>query len=724
MSHPALLTLHSGEIYLAEHNDDAFFVREGTLLVFAVTETKGGRYGKRRFLYEARCGEVIPSFCYTDVNHQRHRFLLAVQDYAVIRIIENGSTKKLRTAFLKKCVPEKAEEDFFEALSDSLRTARVVDEGFILRSEQQRRRNAGDAEQLIDMLHGGGKTEKHREKRHSDLPEALKTGRHCCRELSAANKAVLAAVALLSACSVVVFSLCLQNWLVPQPDSAAQSIFMSILLVVMFGAAIAGRGYLAGAVVSNAAQRLQKQVTERYFLMRLSLLRREKITKTAQSLLGSYRMYASLLTDSIAVVCGTLTGAAGLVCAFVLAPLPALFGAFWTAALITAYAFVLTTNERRREASVKASGEADALLYQFATKIMTLRISGAEERAVLEYLKHELVHVRAQASIRRSSGFFAAFFSVVPMAFTVVLLPLFRGELPFGCVGAMSVCAICAVSVANSLTLLGRRGKMLQKLQSATGEYRENISDDVQPDAGSDISIDNVTFAYESDMPPVLRDLSLNISAGEYLAITGESGCGKTTLFRLLLGFELPQQGEVRYADTSVSRLDLRALRRQIGVVIQDGKLMSGTIAQNIALTKPDATAEEITDAVRAAGLEEDIAAMPMGLQTLVSGDGETFSDGQRQKILIARALLPKPALLLLDEATSSLDNAAQRVVAETIASLPVTRIVIAHRLSTLSQCDRIITIKDGAVAEQGSFDDLMKQSGLFSELVHRQILY
>ena len=265
---------------------------------------------------------------------------------------------------------------------------------------------------------------------------------------------------------------------------------------------------------------------------------------------------------------------------------------------------------------------------------------------------------------------------------------------------------------------------MLQKLQSATGEYRENISDDVQPDAGSDISIDNVTFAYESDMPPVLRDLSLNISAGEYLAITGESGCGKTTLFRLLLGFELPQQGEVRYADTSVSRLDLRALRRQIGVVIQDGKLMSGTIAQNIALTKPDATAEEITDAVRAAGLEEDIAAMPMGLQTLVSGDGETFSDGQRQKILIARALLPKPALLLLDEATSSLDNAAQRVVAETIASLPVTRIVIAHRLSTLSQCDRIITIKDGAVAEQGSFDDLMKQSGLFSELVHRQILY
>jgi len=531
-------------------------------------------------------------------------------------------------------------------------------------------------------------------------------------------------VALLSACSVVVFSLCLQNWLVPQPDSAAQSIFMSILLVVMFAAAIAGRGYLAGAVVSNAAQRLQKQVTERYFLMRLSLLRREKITKTAQSLLGSYQMYASLLTDSIAVVCGTLTGAAGLVCAFVLAPLPALFGAFWTAALITAYAFVLTTNERRREASVKASEEADALLYQFATKIMTLRISGAEERAVLEYLKHELVHVRAQASIRRSSGFFAAFFSVVPMAFTVVLLPLFRGELPFGCVGAMSVCAICAVSVANSLTLLGRRGKMLQKLQSATGEYRENISDDVQPDAGSDISIDNVTFAYESDMPPVLRDLSLNISAGEYLAITGESGCGKTTLFRLLLGFELPQQGEVRYADTSVSRLDLRALRRQIGVVIQDGKLMSGTIAQNIALTKPDATAEEITDAVRAAGLEEDIAAMPMGLQTLVSGDGETFSDGQRQKILIARALLPKPALLLLDEATSSLDNAAQRVVAETIASLPVTRIVIAHRLSTLSQCDRIITIKDGAVAEQGSFDDLMKQSGLFSELVHRQILY
>ena len=723
MSHPAFLTLHSGEIYLAERNDDAFLVREGTLLIFAVTETEDGRYGKRRFLYEAHRGETFPSFCYTDVNYQRHRFLLAVQDFAVIRIIENGSTKKLRAAFLKKCVPEKAEEEFYEALSDSLRTARVTDEGFILRSEQQRRRHAADAEQLIGTLHVG-KTESRREKRHSALPEALKTVERCCRGLSAAHKAVLAAAALLSACSAVVFSLCLQKWLVSQPDTAAQGFIMPLLLAVMLAAAAAGRGYLAGAAASDTARRLQKQVTGQFFLMRPNRLRREKTTNTAQELLGSYSKFVSLQTDSIAAVCGALTGAAGLACAFVLAPLPALLGALWTAAVITAYAFALTANERRREASGKATGEADALLYQYVTRVLTLRISGAEERAVLEYLKPVLAHVRAQASIRRSSGFFTAFFSVVPMTLAAVLLPLFRGEPPFGCVGALSVCAVCAVSVADSITQIARRGKMLRKLQAAAEEYREDVSGGVQPDAGSDISFDNVTFAYEQDAPPVLRGLSLDIRAGEYLAVTGESGCGKTTLLRLLLGFEFPQQGEVRYADTSVSRLDLRALRRQIGVVIQDGKLISGTIAQNIALTKPDATAEEITDAVRAAGLEEDIAAMPMGLQTPVGGNGETLSDGQRQKILIARALLPKPALLLLDEATSSLDSAAQQAVTEAIASLPVTRIVIAHRLSTLSQCDRIIVIKDGAVAEQGSFEALMNRQGLFAELARRQILF
>ena len=237
------------------------------------------------------------------------------------------------------------------------------------------------------------------------------------------------------------------------------------------------------------------------------------------------------------------------------------------------------------------------------------------------------------------------------------------------------------------------------------------------------VEISNVSFAYDKDSPPVIKDISLRIKPGEYIGIVGASGCGKSTLLKLLLGFEKPQTGRIYYDGRDIDGMDKRELRKRFGVVLQNGGLITGSIYDNITITTPSATREQVLQAVRDAGLEKDVADMPMGLNTVLSeGDG-SISGGQKQRILIARAIVGKPKLLFFDEATSALDNATQAVVCESLEKLNATRIVIAHRLSTIIHCDRIFVMDAGRIVEEGSFEQLMKQKGLFYHLASRQII-
>ena len=242
-------------------------------------------------------------------------------------------------------------------------------------------------------------------------------------------------------------------------------------------------------------------------------------------------------------------------------------------------------------------------------------------------------------------------------------------------------------------------------------------------DLTGSIEVSNVTFAYDEDSPPVIKDLSLQIRVGEYIGIVGSSGCGKSTLLKLLLGFEKPQTGRIYYDGRDIDGIDKRELRKRFGVVLQNGGLITGSIHDNITITTPSATLEQVQQAVRDAGLEKDIADMPMGLHTILSeGDG-SISGGQKQRILIARAIVGKPKLLFFDEATSALDNATQASVCESLDRLSATRIVIAHRLSTIIRCDRIFVMDAGQIVEEGTFEQLMAKKGLFYDLASRQIL-
>lgn len=235
------------------------------------------------------------------------------------------------------------------------------------------------------------------------------------------------------------------------------------------------------------------------------------------------------------------------------------------------------------------------------------------------------------------------------------------------------------------------------------------------------IEVDHLTFAYDRGRAPVLDDLSLKIRPGEYIGIVGKTGCGKSTLMRLLLGFEEAQSGAVYYDGRDLRSFDVQSLRRHMGVVLQDGRLFAGTLLENILVGAPQLGIEDAWRAAELAGIADDIRAMPMGMETMVGEGASGLSGGQRQRIAIARAVAANPRILLFDEATSALDAVTQEHVAASLAELRCTRLVIAHRLSTVRACDRILVLDGGRIVEDGSYDELMAAGGMFCELVCRQ---
>ncbi len=237
------------------------------------------------------------------------------------------------------------------------------------------------------------------------------------------------------------------------------------------------------------------------------------------------------------------------------------------------------------------------------------------------------------------------------------------------------------------------------------------------------IQLEHVSFRYSDDQPYILNDLSLTIRQGEYVAVVGKTGCGKSTLMRLLLGFEKPERGTVSIDGENIDRYDLPSLRKRIGTVTQDSGLFQGDIYSNIVISAPELTLEDAWKAAEKAGIADDIREMPMGMHTYISEGQGGISGGQKQRIMIARAIAPNPKLLLLDEATSALDNKTQRQVSEALDAMGCTRVVIAHRLSTIRHCDRILVLDGGKIVEDGTYEELIALNGMFADLVERQRL-
>ena len=406
--------------------------------------------------------------------------------------------------------------------------------------------------------------------------------------------------------------------------------------------------------------------------------------------------------------------------------IPSLLIVFITVAFSSAATFVqIRINRKQMDIAAKESG----MTYAIISGVQKIKLAGAEKRVFARWLNL----YSQEAELMYNPPVFIKINSVINTGITLASNILicylsiksgisqssyFAFMTAYGMVmGAFMELSNLALSAAQIKPIL----EMAEPFLNAEPEMTEGREPVTGISGG--VAVDHVSFRYSEDMPYVLKDMSLKVKPGEYVAIVGKTGCGKSTLMRLLLGFETPETGAVYYDGKDINSLDPVMLRRKIGSVMQSSGLFQGDIYSNIVITDPELTLDDAWEAAETAGIAEDIRSLPMGMHTVISEGQGGISGGQRQRIMIARAIAPKPKLLMFDEATSALDNKTQKQVSDALDKMKCTRIVIAHRLSTIRHCDRILVLDGGKIIEDGSYDDLIARNGFFAELVERQRL-
>ncbi|OOV17398.1 NHLP bacteriocin export ABC transporter permease/ATPase subunit [Flavobacterium sp. LM4] len=388
-----------------------------------------------------------------------------------------------------------------------------------------------------------------------------------------------------------------------------------------------------------------------------------------------------------------------------------------------------------REVS-KYQGEIQGFLFEFLSGISKIRITGGERR-VFALWANKFSKLK---TLGFSSGSYQNFVEVFNSSY-----PLFTSIFFFSFIyhtvlnsdkttSMLTVGAFMAfITAFNKFLSDSLRLSMAfitslnviplyERVKPILEEETESVEQSIDPgELAGEIEMNSVSFRYNENQPLILKNITFKIKPGEMVAFVGASGSGKSTIMRLLLGFEHPEMGSLFYDGNTFDTMNKELVRRQIGVVLQNGALMSGSIYQNI-VGNSELTLNDAWDAARMAGMEEDIKNMPMEMHTFISEGAGTFSGGQRQRLMIARAIVHKPRLLYMDEATSALDNRTQNIVAESLDKLQATRIVIAHRLSTIQNADRIFVLDKGEITESGTYEELMQLNGLFTQLAKRQI--
>jgi ATP-binding cassette, subfamily B, bacterial len=381
---------------------------------------------------------------------------------------------------------------------------------------------------------------------------------------------------------------------------------------------------------------------------------------------------------------------------------------------------------------LEVSAGAQNYEVELFTGIQTLKAMGLEDRAVQHWSNLYVDVLNVSLERGRLVALTDAFTNTLRMAAPLIIL----------CVGTVLVLD-GTLTLGEMMALNALAGNFLTPISNLVasafqfqlvGSYLERVDDVLRttPEQADtkviqahkltgNISLDRVSFRYGPKAPLVVQDITLEIRKGQFVAIVGRSGAGKSTLANLQLGLYLPTAGTIRYDGVSLHEMDLHEVRRQLGVVLQTPSLFRGDIRRNIGNADPSISLEKITEAAKRAQIHEEIMAMPMNYETVLSEMGSSLSGGQRQRLALARAMVHDPAILLLDEATNALDVKTERAVQDAIAELHCTRVVIAHRLSTIQSADVILVMDQGRLVEQGRHSELLERKGPYYELIMAQ---
>ena len=387
--------------------------------------------------------------------------------------------------------------------------------------------------------------------------------------------------------------------------------------------------------------------------------------------------------------------------------------------------------QNRQRNIIELQNNIFGMLIQFFSSISKIRIAGAESHAFLQWAGKFSKNKRETYEVRKLFLIVMQISTALPLIIILFVFGMISLQIPntlstgqfmaFFAALTLTVTAVLQLGMAMVSFLMVI--PLFESIRPILEAPQENAA--IKPevkDLSGEIEVSNVSFRYQPDSPLVLKNVSIQISSGEFIAIVGASGSGKSTLLRLLLGFEVPESGSVYYDRQNLSSFDPASLRRQAGTVLQQSQLMPGNIASNI-IGMTNATLDDAWEAARNVGLEEDINQMPMGMFTVITDGLSTISGGQRERIMIARAIVNKPRLIFFDEATSALDNKTQQTVSKNLEKLQATRVVIAHRLTTVMNADRIYLMDNGMIEECGSYQELISKGGKFADLVERQMI-
>ncbi len=521
---------------------------------------------------------------------------------------------------------------------------------------------------------------------------------------------------------------------IPAADSAGLTAVLLALLVASASGLLFDwvRAVAVLRLHVRAVHDLQLAVLDRLLRLPVAFFRRFAAGDLGRRAMGIMTIGETLGQATLSALLAGLAGSASLVLLFWYSVPMALLSVALLAVNVTLTACVARESMPYARDRQRAAGELSALTLETLRGMAKLRVAAAESRLVARWSEPFRRQQRAAFVVDRLAAHHTALLSMLDVLSRLVLFGSYawlwseqRAPLSTGAFVAFAAAegTFRAAVLSIAATLLSLLELLPEWERAAPVLHAVPETADARPDPGTltgHIELRHVHFAYDPDGPDVLEDVSLAIPAGQFVAIVGPSGSGKSTLLRLLLGFEVPRRGSICYDGQDLQLVDRLAVRRQLGVVLQHASLSLGDIYSNITGNTPRPQ-DVVWEALRLAGFEDEVRAMPMGLMTLIPDGGASLSGGQRQRLLIARALIHRPKILLFDEATSALDSRAQRCVSQSVATLHATRVVIAHRLSTVREADVIVVLDRGRVVEKGTYTDLLTQGGVFARLAAQQ---